>query len=117
MPVNTTVVHKSTVRPTSSSFLFTACIGMGLPVLAFIITYSSPESPRYYILKGWRPEAMVSLRILRGAYADVEDEMRDIEESIDVEQVEWKEFRKPELKRPLQVRCCRCMNVDATNST
>ena len=74
-----------------------------LPIIGILVTYVSPESPRYYILRGLRPEAMVALRILRGPYADIEDEMKNIEGSIDVEKVEWKDFCKVELKRPLQV--------------
>ncbi len=81
-----------------------AMIGFGIPVVGVLLLLRTPDSPRFYLAHRRKPEALRSLSFLRGQRADVEDECRDIEESLDTEEkVSWGEFLKPELLRPLRV--------------
>lgn len=79
-------------------------IGILVPSAAIFLLLKVPETPRWYLIRGRRAEAVRALQWLRGTM-DVEEELGDIEESLpdknDV--VEWSEFLKPEVFRPLQV--------------
>ena len=83
---------------------YLAMVGIAIPVIAMIFALRSPETPRYYLLRGRKKEALRSLIALRGQDYDVNEECRDIEESLDIDtQFSWSEFKKPELYQPLVV--------------
>ena len=77
-----------------------ALASVGAVVMATMI----PESPRWLLLRNRRSDALKSLMWIRGPHADVEDECRDIEESLDPDdRVAWRDFTKSELFNPLKV--------------
>ena len=81
-----------------------AMVGIVIPIVAIFFAMRIPETPRYYLLRGRKKDALKSLTALRGDNYDVNDECRDIEESLDVDtQFSWSEFKKPELYQPLIV--------------
>lgn len=81
-----------------------AMVGIVIPIVAIFFAMRSPETPRYYLLRGRKKDALRCLTALRGDGYDVNEECRDIEESLDVDtQFSWSEFKKPELYQPLIV--------------
>ena len=82
-----------------------AAIGIIIPVIAAVMTVRIPETPRFHLLHNKKQDAINSLKYLRGPHADVEDEIRDIEESMDSdEKVSWRElFKKSEMFQPLKI--------------
>ena len=83
-----------------------AFVGLTIPVLSIFLVLRVPETPRYFLKSGRRQDALRALDWLRGPHHDIEDECRDIEESLDVDTsstVSWSEFKKPELMKPLTV--------------
>ena len=82
-----------------------AAIGIIIPAIAAVMTLRIPETPRFHLLRNKKQEAVNALQYLRGAHADVEDEIRDIQESMDSEEkVSWTElFKKPEMFKPLKI--------------
>lgn len=81
-----------------------ACVGAVIPVVATVFIARIPDTPRFYLLHNQRVNAIRSLSWLRNS-SDVEDECRDIEESLPSaeDKITWSEFSKPQLFRPLQV--------------
>ena len=74
-----------------------------IPVVS-LITLRVPETPRYLLNSNQKSEALRSLLWLRGTSSSAEEECRDMEENTDVdEKVQWGEFLRPELYRPLTV--------------
>ncbi|KAK2151651.1 hypothetical protein LSH36_356g06018 [Paralvinella palmiformis] len=82
-----------------------AFIAFCIPLCALVMTLKLTDTPRYYLARGRKQEAVRALSWLRGVGADVEDECRDMEESLDAdaEQVSWRDFCKQELYLPLRV--------------
>lgn len=81
-----------------------ALIGAIIPVVAALMTFRVPETPRYLLNTNQKSEALRSLLWLRGTSSTAEEECRDMEENTDIdEKTAWSEFRKPELFRPLFV--------------
>ena len=81
-----------------------AYIGALIPVLATLVAFRIPDTPRFHLLKGDRQGATRALAWLSESN-DVDDEIRDIEESLPdpSDKVSWSDFLKPQLLRPLQV--------------
>ena len=82
-----------------------AAIGIVIPAVAAVMTLKIPETPRFHLLHNKKQEAINALQYLRGTHADVEDEIRDIQESMDSEEkVSWTElFKKREMFQPLKI--------------
>ncbi len=81
-----------------------AAVGLLLPIVAVVFSLRIPETPRYFLLKGRKQDTLKTLAWLRGPGVDIEDECRDIEESLDPDDtMSWSEFKKPELLQPLKV--------------
>ncbi|CAI9732592.1 solute carrier family 2, facilitated glucose transporter member 8-like [Octopus vulgaris] len=79
-----------------------AKFGILFPFLSLFFTLSMPETPRWLLYKGRRVEAIQALTKLRSVNCDVEDEIRDIEEGLDVQDISYRDmWRKPELSRPI----------------
>jgi SP family facilitated glucose transporter-like MFS transporter 8 len=72
-------------------------------VLAFIAAAIIPETPRWLLARNRKVDARQALATIRDPHADVQEELRDIEEGLDVQdQMLWSEFfGRDELKRPL----------------
>ncbi|CAH1790249.1 unnamed protein product [Owenia fusiformis] len=80
-----------------------ANIGIVAPLLSFLLMLFMPETPRWYALKNRKQDALKVLTWLRGPESDIEDEYRDIEDSMDPnETMSWREFKRPELYQPLK---------------
>ncbi len=89
----------------NNSYTSLAAVGLVIPVIAAVMTMRIPDTPRFYLLRNRQQDAANALKYLRGPHADVQDEVRDIQESMDSdEQVVWTElFTKPEMLQPLKV--------------
>ena len=82
-----------------------ALLATVIPVAGLLLTMRLPESPRYFLMQGDKQAALRSLAWLRGPLSDIEEECRDIEESLPdaTEKFSFSEFGKRELSKPLIV--------------
>ncbi|XP_046344789.2 solute carrier family 2, facilitated glucose transporter member 8-like [Haliotis rufescens] len=80
-----------------------ALIGAIQAVLALVMSFLIPETPRWLLGRNQKAEAIQALKALRDSHMDVQEECRDIEEGLDPqEDFAWSGFlQKPELSRPL----------------
>jgi len=79
-----------------------------VPILFAAMMFFMPESPRYYLIKGNRAEAVKSLRRLRGAHSDgqVEPEIEAMERSVaDAarNQASFKDLFTPSILKPTSI--------------
>ncbi|XP_055904185.1 facilitated trehalose transporter Tret1-like [Eupeodes corollae] len=78
-----------------SGILYVYCIGpfvtymtlqwccLAIPIIFFVTFSFMPETPYFYAMKGFEPEAIKSLQFLRGQSAEtVEDEMNQIQAAV-----------------------------------
>lgn len=49
------------------------------PALLLVVTFILPDSPSYLVIRGRRQQALTVLRMLRGPYANIEEEVTDLE--------------------------------------
>ena len=72
-------------------------------VLSAVAACLIPETPRWLLARNRKVDARHALSAVRDAHADVQEELRDIEEGLDTrEEMSWSEFfGREELKRPL----------------
>ena len=72
-------------------------------VLSAFAAFLIPETPRWLLARNLKVEARKALAAVRDPHADVEDELKDIEEGIDGQgEMSWSEFfGREELKYPL----------------
>ncbi|KAL8623381.1 hypothetical protein ACOMHN_060251 [Nucella lapillus] len=72
-------------------------------VLSAVAVVLIPETPRWLLAQNRKVDARKALAAVRDAHADVQDELRDIEEGLDTQdEMSWSEFfGREELKRPL----------------
>lgn len=73
-------------------------------ILAIVASFMIPETPRWLLVMNRKLDARQALAAVRDPHADVQDELKDIEEGLDdnKEDMSWSEFfSKPELTRPL----------------
>ena len=72
-------------------------------VLSALAACMIPETPRWLLARNRKIDARHALAAVRDPHADVQDELRDIEEGLDTqEEMSWSEFfGREELKRPL----------------
>ena len=82
-----------------------AVIGFCIPFSSLLLVFRIPETPRWYMMHGRKADALRSLQALRRQGQNVEEELLDIEESLPSMDtaISWKDFRKPELARPLHL--------------
>ncbi|KAK7051429.1 hypothetical protein SK128_010949, partial [Halocaridina rubra] len=77
------------------------------PILLLIITFFLPSSPSFLVIHGRRQHALQILRKLRGPYADIEEEVSDLERknlsSIADGQVGWRAILKPDVLKKVAV--------------
>ena len=59
-----------------------ALVGCFPAALLFVLMFFMPESPRWYLERNRRSDALKSLLWLRGSQAGIEDECRDIEDTL-----------------------------------
>ncbi len=88
-----------------NSYETLAAVGIVIAILAAAMTLRIPDTPRFLLLRNRTQEAVNALKFLRGAHADVEEEVRDIQECMESdEKVTWTEiFTKPEMWQPLKI--------------
>lgn len=81
-----------------------ALCALVIPIIAVVVTLRAPESPRFLLDVGRRPEAVSTLTWLRGSSANAEEECRDMEETqaASASQATLVEIlKRPEMFRPL----------------
>ncbi|XP_063855427.1 facilitated trehalose transporter Tret1-like [Scylla paramamosain] len=99
--------------------LYTVAVGYALPwyylcfvcainaVMFTVVTFILPESPSYLVIQGRRQDALSVLRSLRGKYADIEAEVRELEYMNSSSRSGWKGLlNKDTLHRITAVATC-----------
>ncbi|KAK8388632.1 hypothetical protein O3P69_020544 [Scylla paramamosain] len=99
--------------------LYTVAVGYALPwyylcfvcainaVMFTVVTFILPESPSYLVIQGRRQDALSVLRSLRGKYADIEAEVRELEFMNSSSRSGWKGLlNKDTLHRITAVATC-----------
>ncbi|KAH8283468.1 hypothetical protein KR018_003179 [Drosophila ironensis] len=75
-----------------------------LPIIFFVVHFFMPESPVYLALKGRNDDAAKSLQWLRGADADIEDELKEIFEESQRQNGQEKVNIIAALRRPIVLK-------------
>lgn len=78
-------------------------IAMVPALLGIFLVFRVYDTPRFYLLQNSKLKSQEALRWLRGPSQDVDEELRDIEESIDNDRITLKDFGEPQLLNPLKV--------------
>ncbi|XP_068221704.1 facilitated trehalose transporter Tret1-like isoform X2 [Palaemon carinicauda] len=83
-----------------------SCYVCSVPIiLMFIVLWTVPESPYWYLLKGRHEDCKASLRWLRGPRYDFSAELAEMEEKINSvgRKVEYRELWRPRTRKPFLI--------------
>ncbi|KAJ7379390.1 Solute carrier 2 (Facilitated glucose transporter) member 8 [Desmophyllum pertusum] len=81
-----------------------ALLGCVPPALLFILMFWMPESPRWYLGKKRKNDALKSLLWLRGSQTGIEDECREMQAALDRHgQIECQEFFTVPVAKPVLI--------------
>lgn len=86
------------------SWRWSAIAGVGPPACMFVLMFFMPETARWLLAHLKEERAVKSLRWLRGKYAEIEDEIVEIKDSLSLkEKMSITEFNKRSFLRPFAI--------------
>lgn len=86
------------------SWRWSAIAGVGPPACMFVLMFFMPETARWLLAHLKEERAYKTLRWLRGKYAEIENEIVEIKDSLNIkEKMSIKEFTKPSFLRPFMI--------------
>lgn len=81
-----------------------ALVGCFPAVLLFVLMFFMPESPRWYLEKNRKSDALKSLLWLRGSQTGIEDECREIEATLELHgHIKCREFFTAPVAKPVLI--------------